>query len=90
MVSRPTVRDATHGYGGVGSMSYRVHVAPPGTLCDAAIHRERPMPAVVVTADEWAWCHIHWSAIAAERARNGLPVTYTPEARLRLGLGKQP
>lgn len=90
MVHRPTPHNAAHDYGSVGRMSYRVHIAPSGAQCDAAIHRERPIPAVVITADGDAWCYIHWLAIAAERTRAGETITYTPEARLRLGLGKHP
>lgn len=65
---------------------YRVHVAPEGTLCDAAIHGDRPLPAIVVTADEFAWCEIHWLALADEIRREGGTITYTPAARAALRL----
>jgi len=70
----------------VGRVSYRVHAAPEGTPCDAAIHGERPLPAIVITADDLAFCQIHWFALADEIRRDGGTITYTDAARAALKL----
>ncbi|TNY35420.1 hypothetical protein [Thermomonospora catenispora] len=59
--------------------------APPGVMCDAAIHGDNPQPAAVVTSDETAWCLMHWWAIAHEMRQDGHEIVYTAAARLRLG-----
>ncbi|TNY38698.1 hypothetical protein [Thermomonospora catenispora] len=66
---------------------YRVHAAPNGVTCDAAIHGDRPVPAIVVTADESAWCEIHWWWIHDDLTRDGHTIEYTAAARAALRLG---
>lgn len=86
MVHRPAAHDAAHGFGSVGRVSYRVHAAPNGVTCDAAIHGGQPLPAIVITADDLALCEIHWLALADEIRRDGGTVTYTDAARAVLRL----
>lgn len=69
---------------GAGMSALGVDAAPPGVMCDAAIHGARPRPAAVVTSDESAWCEVHWRAIAYEMQRDGHEIVYTAAAKLRL------
>jgi len=70
--------------GGTGVTAVGVDAAPPGVMCDAAVHGAGPQPAAVVTSEETAWCLVHWLAIAHEMQRDGHEIVYTAAAHHRI------
>ncbi|TNY38253.1 hypothetical protein [Thermomonospora catenispora] len=66
---------------------YVIDAAPLRTVCDAAIHGDRPIDAVTQTPDRFRWCAIHTWAEVERIERAGGRVKFTAAARLRLQLG---
>ncbi|SEG45303.1 hypothetical protein SAMN04489712_105295 [Thermomonospora echinospora] len=70
------------------ALVYRVDAAPPERWCEAAIHGDHPIPAVVRTPERELWCAIHWWPREGDLKREGWTVEYSPAAQARLALGR--
>ncbi|ACZ00391.1 hypothetical protein [Thermomonospora curvata] len=62
-------------------------VAPFGQACEAIVHADSPVPAVVRAQNGSWWCALHWWPIALAVLQGGYRIVYSQAAWARLGPG---